>query len=51
MDADIKRLLEGVANAGRWAVWNGVFEKSCMKPLGGREGWDAKGVLRVPAGE
>jgi hypothetical protein len=30
---ELRELLEGVAAAGSWAVWMGVFSRSWMKPL------------------
>jgi len=33
VDAEIKELLIGVAKAGSWAAWNGVFEASWIKLL------------------
>jgi hypothetical protein len=33
VDAEIKELLIGVAKAGSWAVWNGVFETSWIELL------------------
>jgi hypothetical protein len=32
-DGEMRELLEGVAAAGPWAVWMGVFSRSWMKPL------------------
>jgi hypothetical protein len=33
VDAEITELLIGVAKAGSWAAWNGVFEASWIKLL------------------
>jgi hypothetical protein len=32
-DNELRQLMEGVAEAGSWAVWMGVFSKSWMKLL------------------
>jgi hypothetical protein len=32
-DDELRQLMEGVAEAGSWAVWMGVFSKSWMKLL------------------
>jgi hypothetical protein len=32
-DDELRQLLEGVTEAGSWAVWMGVFSKSWMKLL------------------
>ena len=32
-DVELRQLMEGVAEAGSWAVWMGVFSKSWMKLL------------------
>jgi hypothetical protein len=32
-DDELRQLMEGVAEAGSWAVWTGVFSKSWMKLL------------------
>jgi hypothetical protein len=32
-DVELRQLMEGVAGAGSWAVWMGVFSKSWMKLL------------------
>ena len=38
-DDELRQLMEGVAEAGSWAVWMGVFSKSWMKLL--VAGWRA----------
>jgi hypothetical protein len=32
-DDELRQLIEGVASAGSWAVWMGVFSRSWMKLL------------------
>jgi hypothetical protein len=32
-DDELQQLIEGVASAGSWAVWMGVFSRSWMKLL------------------
>jgi hypothetical protein len=32
-DVELRQLMEGIAEAGSWAVWMGVFSKSWMKLL------------------
>jgi hypothetical protein len=32
-DDELRQLMEGVADAGSWAVWMGVFSKSWMELL------------------
>jgi hypothetical protein len=33
VDGEIRGRLLGVAKSGSWAVWNGVFERRCIKQL------------------
>ena len=46
MDPELRRLYEGVATAGSWATWMGVFSRSWLRLLK-LGGMSYKGAVKV----